>query len=294
MSDDTRPSWGNLSVLNSTRGLFLMGLGAVAGLVFAAIGLFTAEGTTTLYVAPEDVAMVNQQPISRSDYHAQIKLLFDVDYAQATPEQRKKALDDMIREELFVQRGNEIDVAVSDPTTRAAMVSAVEQTAMTDAMTEVPSDETLMAYYNANKPRYSSEGYMNLRDLVFAGGTPAQNLSAARALSPDQAIAKFGAKDSGKIAKDEFYFAADIHLGKELSDKAKALADGAVSEPVTRPDGIHIVYMIKNVRPVAMDFETAKSRILTDYRRDKAKVRLANEEEFLKKRANILLSEDMK
>ena len=33
------------------------------GLVIAAIGLLSAKGTTTLYVPPEDVALVNQVPI---------------------------------------------------------------------------------------------------------------------------------------------------------------------------------------------------------------------------------------
>jgi hypothetical protein len=294
MTDETQTGWRNLSFLNSTRGLVLMGLSAVAGLVIAAIGLFTAKGTTTLYVPPEDVALVNQQPIVRSDYLAQIKLLYDTDFAHATPAQRQKALDDMIREELFVQRGTELDVAASDPGTRAAMVSAVESQAIMDAMTEVPSDEKLMAYYNANKPRYSSEGFMNLRDVVFPAGTSPETLAAARALSADQAIARFGARDSGKVTADEFYFAEDIHLGKDLSAKAKALNDGGVSEPVTLGDGVHIIYMIKNTRPVAFDFTKAKPQILADYRKDNAKRMLAHEEEFLKKRAQILVSDELK
>src|SRR5262249_44502889 len=132
MTDDP-VSWRNVSVLNYRRGLVLMSLGAISGLVLAAIGLFTAKGTATLIVPPEDVALVNQQPIVRSDFLAQIQALYDVDYAHATPAQRRKVLDDMIREELFVQRGTELDVASADPTVRTAMVSSVEQQVATDA-----------------------------------------------------------------------------------------------------------------------------------------------------------------
>jgi len=160
-------AWLDPANLNYTRALTLMVLGAIVGLVLAAIGLFTAKGTSTLVVPPEDVALVNQQPIVRSDYLAQLRALYDIDLPHATPEQRKKVLDDMIREELFVQRGTELDVAAADPAVRTDMVSAVEQQSATDAMTQLPNDDKLLAYYQAHKDRYSTEGYMHLRDLVF-------------------------------------------------------------------------------------------------------------------------------
>jgi hypothetical protein len=286
--------WRDIAGLNYKRGLVLMGFGAVIGLILAAIGLFTAKGTSTLLVPPEDVALVNQQPVVRSDYLTQLQTLYDVDYAHATPAQRRKVLNDMIREELFVQRGAELDVASADPATRTAVVSAVEQQAVTDAMTELPSDEKLLAYYNANKPRYSSDGYMTVRDLVFPAAAAPEALAAARAGSPDQAIAKFGARDSGKASPQEFYFAADVHLGRRLATAAEGLADGAVSPPIAMPDGVHLLYMIKNVRPVPLEFAKAKAQILADYRHDASQRMLAHEDVFLRERANVQVAKDLK
>jgi hypothetical protein len=287
-------SWRDIAHLNYRRGLILMSAGALLGLVVAAIGLFTAKGTSTLVVPADDVALVNQQPISRSDYLTQIRALYDVDLAHATPAQRRKVLDDMIREELFVQRGTELDVAAADPAVRSAMVSAVEQQAATDAMTSVPSDEKLFAYYTRNKAHYSTEGDLNMRDLVFAPGTAPERLAQARAMTPDQAIARLGAKDSGKVAPDEFYFAADIHLGKQGAAIAKAMEDGTVSQPVAMADGVHLFYMIHNMRPVALDFAKAKAKILEDYRRDAVQDMTVHEEKFLRQRANILIADDLK
>ena len=51
--------------------MVLMALGALSGLALAGYALFTARGTSTLYVPPEDIALVNQQAISRIDYLAQ-------------------------------------------------------------------------------------------------------------------------------------------------------------------------------------------------------------------------------
>ena len=44
----------------------------------------------------------------------------------------------MIREELFVQRGKELDVASTDPEVRAAMVNSVELEIAADAITSQP------------------------------------------------------------------------------------------------------------------------------------------------------------
>ena len=76
--------WFDLTRVNSRRALALMALGALTGLFLAGLALFTAKGTSTLIVPPEDVALVNQQPIARSDYMGQLRTLYDVDPAHAT------------------------------------------------------------------------------------------------------------------------------------------------------------------------------------------------------------------
>src|ERR1700722_11616839 len=156
--------------VSSRRSFVLMGAGALLGLLMAGYSLFTARGTSTLIVPPEDVALVNQQPISRSDYLLQLQTLYSVDLQHATAEQRRKVLDDMIREELFVQRGKELDVASTDPDVRSAMVNSVEQEIAADALTAQPSEAQLRGYYAAHRGRYASEGVMNVRDYVFAPG----------------------------------------------------------------------------------------------------------------------------
>src|ERR1700722_4261432 len=137
--------------VSSRRSFVLMGAGALLGLLMAGYSLFTARGTSTLVVPPEDVALVNQQPIARSDYYMQLKALYDLDFAHATPAQRKTVLDQMIREELFVQRGEELDVASADIDGRAATVAAVEGSIASDVMASRPSDDKQMAYYKAHQ-----------------------------------------------------------------------------------------------------------------------------------------------
>jgi hypothetical protein len=273
--------------MTNRRSFLALGCGALLGLLMAGYSLFTARGTSTLIVPPEDVALVNQQPISRSDYLQQLQALYNVDWAHATPAQRRKILDDMIREELFVQRGRELDVASVDPDVRAAMVNAVEQEIAADAVTAQPSEPQLRAYFAAHRARYASEGMMSVHDFAFAPGE-------SRAAAQAAATLANGAPESGNAPDEDFYFAAKIHLGETLFEAARNLPDGGVSAPVAGPNGIHVLYMFKNTRPVPMDFAAARDRVLTDYRNDAIVHLRTGDEGFLRKRANILIADDLR
>ena len=282
----------------SRRSFIFMGSGALLGLLMAGYSLFTARGTSTLAVPPEDVALVNQQPIARSDYLQQLQTLYGVDLGHATAEQRRHVLDDMIREELFVQRGKELDVASADPDVRSAMVNSVEQEIAADALTAQPSEAQLRGHYAAHRARYASEGVMNVRDYVFAPGDSKAAAEAAAALrsgAPGPAVlAKWRASDSGKTSDDEFYFAAKIHLGEALFEAAKDLSDGGVSPPIARADGIHVLYMLRNKKPVPFDYAAARDQVLTDFRNEAIGHLRTGDEGFLRKRANVLIADDVR
>jgi hypothetical protein len=273
-----------------------MGAGALVGLALAGYTLFTAQSTTTLFVPAEDVALVNQQPISRADYYAQLQANFHTDFAHASPAQRRKVLEDMVREELFVQRGKELDVAEGDPDVRSATVSAVEQMAAADAITSEPSDAQLRAFFQAHRDQYQQEGTMTLRDFVFP--TPEAAAQARQALasgaSAADVLGRFHGRDSGKESGQDFYFAAKIHLGDPLFALAASLPSGAVSAPAPQPDGTHVLQMINNSPPKAFDFDQARPQVLNDYRSDRVRRVTLQYQTFLRRRANVLIAPDLR
>ena len=290
--------WFNLDQVNARRSFTLMAAGALTGLILAGYALFTARGTSTLVVPPEDVALVNQQPISRSDFQQQLQILYSVDNAHSTAEQRTKVLNDMIREELFVQRAKELDVASFDPEVRSAMVASVELEIAADAITAQPTEAQLRAYYVAHRERYASEGTMAVRDYVFSTVQAADSARAAAlltssAIAPEQ-WSLWHAADSGKVVGTEFYFAVKLHLGDTLYEAARQLSDGGTSAPIPRSDGIHVLYMLSNQKPVPFEFEAAKAQVLSDYRSSAVARLRIQDEAFLRKRANILLAEDVR
>jgi parvulin-like peptidyl-prolyl isomerase len=290
--------WLNFNAVNSRRSLVLLAAGALSGLIMAGYALFTARGTSTLVVPPEDVALVNQQPISRSDYLQQLQTLFAVDLAHSTPAERSKVLNDMIREELFVQRAKELDLASIDPEVRGAMVNAVELEIAADAITAQPTESQLRAYYAANRTRYASEGSMILDDYVFPSNAPNAAAQAAEFLKSSAVtpalLAQWHASNSGKVTGEEFYFAAKLHLGDALFEVAQKLPDRGVSAPIPREDGIHVLYMVYNKKPVPLDFQTAQAQVLSDFRNDAIGHLRTQDETFLRKRANIVIADDLR
>jgi parvulin-like peptidyl-prolyl isomerase len=304
----THEEFFDISKPSVRRSMMLLASGALIGLAIAGYGLFTAKGTRSHAVPPEAVALVNQRQILRSDFMTQTQTQFVLPFAQTTPEQRHMVLEDMINEELTVQRGIEIDLPSYDPDVRNALVAGVELEVTADVLSQRPTPEELRAYYEHHLDKYSTEGVMQLRDLLVktdashpAAAAQAKALAAVEALrhgqSLDAVIKKFDLADSGRFMDaghadtgDIFQFALRAKLDDPLYQATLALHDGEVSNPVPESDGVHVVAMIKHRFPVHQTFEEASNQLWTDVKKDaQARVRSANLT-YLRSRADIILA----
>ena len=283
------------------RSMLFFALGALIGLVIAGYGLFTAKGTQSHTVPPEDLALVNSRPILRSDFMTQVQTQFSVPFAQSSPPQRRRVLEDMLAEELQVQRGLEIDLPSFDPDVRTAMVAGVELEISADVLAQQPTEQQLRDYYAAHISKYMSQGQLRLRDLVARSKSDAQQAVAAlRASVPlDKVMQRYHLEDSralldaGQVDTGEvFEFAAKAKLGAEVYAAAATLQGGQVSDPIAQSDGVHVVVMLEHRMPVQEDYAAAADKVWNDFKNDaQAQVREA-EVRYLRSRADILLSPD--
>lgn len=281
------------------RTLLLGAAGAILGLLLAGFGLLTAEGTRVRSVPPEAVAMVNGRPVLISDYVAQLEAETGAPLSQATAAQKRKVLNDMVSEELFVQRGLEVDEPSVDPDVRAALVSAVQTQVAVDVITQIPDDGELRAYYEAQRANYSSMGELSVKDFAPSPNTdPSKAMRDARAAvaeiraggAPDAVASHYGFQDTGKVSGEELYFAAKIHLGEVLFARAAALKAGQASDPVPQMDGPHFLVVLGNRTPVPRSFEESRQQVLTDYKQMLEARTKRNEDKFLRERADILIA----
>jgi hypothetical protein len=150
--------------------MLFYGVGTLIGLIIGGIGLFNARGTTTNVVPPQNVAMVNNVPVLRSDFEIQLETETGIPFNQAPKTERLRVLDEMVREELMVQRGLELDFAETDQAARNALYSAVEQQALAEVTTSRPTEEELKKQYEQNPERYATEGILTSHNLVIPVG----------------------------------------------------------------------------------------------------------------------------
>ena len=297
-----QPGFWRASEVNTTRSMTLYALGALLGLGIAGYGLFTAAGTSTHAVPPEDVALVNQRPILRSDFIAQLESETGLTFDDSSQADRVKVLDEMVREELLVQRALELDFAETDQATRNALVTTISQQATVEVTTSQPSEAQLQEFYERHKDRYASEGTMQVRswllpldpaksrdDQLKSAGEAVQAL---RAGEPAEAVMRrFGLSEEPRHDED-YYFAVKYRLGDRLFAAVDELPGGAVSEPIADQAVIHIVRVVKNTRPVPLGYEASRPRVFTDFKAAAQMRLLEATMAFLRSRATILIAKD--
>jgi parvulin-like peptidyl-prolyl isomerase len=280
------------------RTLWLSAAGAVLGLLLGGYALFTAEGTTTQAVPPQDVALVNNRPILQSDFVTQVQAETGAAFKDATPSDRRRVLQEMVDEELLVQRGLDVDLAASDPDVRSAMVAGVNLQVDAEVLASLPDEAALRAYYAANRDRYAIDGSMDLRDLLLRPG--ADPVAAHRALadalrrgvSVDAAAGPSGFTDSRRLGHgDNYDFGVKAKLGMPLYQAAAALRDGGISAPLVNGGATHILVMIHRTPIRQQAFDAARDQVFQDYQRDaRARVERRNLD-FLRSRADIRLGQ---
>ena len=286
-------AWWRPDVHNERRSVTLCALAAVLGLVIAGIGLFNARGTRVAGVPPEDAAVVNRSPILLSDYVVQLQALYNVSPSQATTDQKRATLNSMIREELYVQRGSELGLQNDFIEIRNSLVNAVEAQQEIDANATVPTEQELRDFYRNHLQNFQPEGQMTVTDYVAPDLGSAQRAVIAVRSGQDleSAMAAGGLRTSGATDDgEEFYFAAEQHLGSTLFAIAKRLHDGQVSDAVTDRGRVHVLAVHSNRQPAPEDYSAARDQVLAGYRTDKIARMRAGTDRFLRERADVQIA----
>ena len=306
----TSSDFYDFSKTNTRRSIVLLALGAAIGLGIAGYGLFTAKGTATSRLPPEDIALVNQKPIYRSDFIIQTQTQYSVPFNETTHAQRSRVLDDMINEELMVQRGIEVDLPGYDPDVRAALVNGVELQMYADVLAKQPTEAELKTHYDQHRGKYASVGVVRLRDLMLKvrpGETDTQRAQRTAAVIADLRhgmtlddafMERYGLLDSGRLMQsgkpdlgDIFDFAAEAKLSPKVYAVVKQLKAGEISEPVEDTDGIHIVIMTAHKAPEAQDFAAVRPQVWTDIKKE-AEDRIKDATyQYLRGKADILAAD---
>jgi parvulin-like peptidyl-prolyl isomerase len=311
------PAGDSTAAFNPRQSLLWLGAGAVVGLSLAGYSLLTATDTGFKSVPVGAVALVNGRQILQRDLDAQAETEYGRPIKNIALGEKKSVLESMIREELLVQRGLEIEVPKTDPDVRQAIVNAVNLVTAAEVEATQPSEADLKAYYAAHRENYVIFGTYKLRDLLLPVPTSADAdaiaeaqaaaQEAAGALGPDRSDAeiagvagRFGLRDDGRFTQPGENGAPADHevaepfaertLGADLYAAAAALGARGVSAPVRAPDGFHILIVRAHQPKSYFSFDEARGRVEHEIKADA--LAKAEEEQLhdLRAKAEILIA----
>ncbi|HUN24991.1 MAG TPA: peptidylprolyl isomerase [Steroidobacteraceae bacterium] len=280
--------------------------GVVLGLAAAGASLFRPVARPLTSVPPGYVALVDQKGVLMSDFIAQTQSETGADFADTSPQERRRVLREMIDQELLVQRALVLDLPETTTEVRETMASAVNAQVEAPLLALEPTDAQLRAFYDAHRARYTLGGTMTVHDLLlhFGGYADAdQTLAQAevdaaeavyqlRSGAPiDYVMEHYGFVDSGRVDNTEqLEFAAKLHLGAKLYQVATTLGDGEVSDPVAMADGVHVLVMDRRRPPRPADFDSVRNTVYSDYRAAESARARAENLRILRSQARILLA----
>jgi parvulin-like peptidyl-prolyl isomerase len=279
--------------VNYARSLAFSAIGAIVGLSIAGYGLFTAAGTSTRSVPDEAIALINGQPILRGDFSTQLETQTGETVATSSRDTQLKVLNDMVREELLVQRSLELNFGETDQDVRNAFLNAVTRQITVQVATGNPTEQQLRAFYDQNPGRFTTEGKIEVRDFIATDAKAASAAAEAlRSGSPVPSVMRdFNLQESERHEQD-YYFAVKYRLGDQLFAHVHELQAGQVSEPLPVGNAVHLVQVIKNERPQPLSFEAAGDQVLTQYK-DAEQTRLMDATiKFLQSKSSIVIAKD--
>jgi parvulin-like peptidyl-prolyl isomerase len=285
--------------LNPVLGL---SLGALAGVVCAAIGLL-ASGERGGELPANAAASVNGTVIRLEEFDRAVQALAADRRDPIGPEQRRHVLARLLDEELLVQRGLELGLARHDRRVRGDIVSAVIELVVSQAGADEPSESEVRAFYDQNRDYFAHTDRL-LVAQVFVRAAPLRSEQEARARAEQAAQrlragepiervdAELGDPQVAPVPRD-LLPAAKLreYLGPTAARAAAALEVGAASEPQRSSTGYHVLQLVQREPGFTPPLADVADEVRAEVRRRASERALRTYLDDLRARADVRVRE---
>ena len=276
------PAIADMSNDNNNTDLRWLALGAFAGLVMAAWGMLRQADSAT-ELPPSAIASVNGTLISRELFDRTRERLGTQAQDDAAAAQ---LLEQLIDDELLVQRGVELGMTETDSAVRTAIINSLVASVTAEADAANPTDEELGAYLEAHAERFSYTS----RLYVEAWETDREELAqafvtalrAGEPLPDADAIRAMPDLPAGLLATDML----SNYLGPAITAAAAEMPEGS-SAVFARRGRWLVIRIVAKERQAVDDLDSIRGRVATDYRRQRAADLLESYLDNLRQRADI-------
>lgn len=215
------------------------------------------------------IAYVNDVPITQEEYARALEAIRADATHTLTQQDKQRALDVLIREELLVQRAEQMGIVKTDRTIRKAIVDAMMISIRTEERASEPTDAELDEFL-AKAPGFFQK-------------PAALTLMAARAPTPEGAVALEKALRAGTPFEDAVKSAKAIilplpggalalskvqdYLGPTLTARIAAQNAGDIVGPVHTPNGSYFVWVLAREESTSKSTEEQRPILAKEWRR---------------------------
>jgi hypothetical protein len=275
---------------------WLAAAAALAGIAAAmASALFGGAGASSVPKAA--IAIANDAPISREDYARALSVIEADKRSPLTDEDRARALQRLIEEELLVRRGIALDLAASDPSVRRALAQAMAQFAAAQAArTLAPSDATLQKFLADRPLLLARQSDQRIRFVMLPAEAVERIASMTTSLrgGMDFAAAATAAGAVDADVPDGFLAPADLaaRAGPSVRDAVAALKPGEAAGPIKLGAQIGFVQLIARREPPARGFAAVRATVAEAWRQEQESQALDSYLAQLKRDARIVYAPD--
>lgn len=275
----------------STPALRWLALGALTGLLAAGYGLLE-QGDAASGLPDSAIAQVNDATISVQQFDRSIAEIETTYQRELTAEDRARVLQQMIEEELLVQRGVDLGMANAEATVRAAIAQSLIASVTAEADAADPDDATLQDFLEENQERYTYASAMRINAWVtdaeqtardFLNSLDSESSEDADELSAD--LQRVPGLPQGAAPVERLR----MFLGPAIAAAAADMPVGS-SAVFARQGRWYVVRVETRDQSARADLDTVRSQVLLDYRRALADDRLRAYVADLRRSAVILIA----
>lgn len=270
------------------RANILLLVGAAFGILLAASGLFDAKAPFSLQ--HKSVARVNDVDIPLEQYQSIIKGLSDAKGRPLTDKESRFVLEEMIDEELMVQRGYELGFLELNSIIRNNMKMALMESIIAENPNSSPSDKTLKDFFEQNKGYFSSEKRLRVSHMQFSQKAKAEDaLNALNSGKSFSDVKKQFANEEIIEIPDALLSIKDLrkYLGPSVSEKLFNQKTESNLILFKTNNSWHLFEIYETQENKSPEFKQVKNLVLKEYQRKKNEESISQYLTWLRKRAEI-------
>lgn len=281
--DETADARGKLS-------LWWPAVGCAAGLAMAAVGMLdrSAESVT---LPDSAVAKINDRIISTDDYRRAVERIETATGGALNAADRSRVLQQLVEEELLVQRGVELGMATTEATVRAAIVQSLVASVTAEADAADPSDADLDSFLAEHAERYTYASATRLAAWTTEDEWLAQDFAQRVRETPNsdldlpEGIRAVPGLPEGALPPERLrMFLGPAIAGAALDMPANSTAVYA------RQGRWYVVHVVHHEEGERAELAAVRSQVLLDFRRALADQALRDYVDGLMRRADVVVT----